>query len=342
MKYCRNCGRKLAPTAEFCGYCGALARKGRDIRRKHIWISVAMGLILLFSVVCLVSLHIARQNNHVELAAQVSSKMESTSELGATVSTEIADTATEIETEHPQLYPATIYVYDDGAPWAVIRFTYDSNHLITEYNEEYFIDGETAWTEQVSMTYDNQDRLIHQDIMRSDLTFTDGGSGHWICRYDSAGNLIYIESITFEGWAKTTYSYDSENRLIYSTKECEPYTVTTDYFYDSNGNVERRENRYDDGYGSTWSETLYGDSDETICIDYKPFELTFYKNEADTIRISITDKEGQAIWSTLLGTPVFQTDEHGYLTEIQDEFFDGTIRTYQIHYNVETSSTPSD
>lgn len=337
MKYCGKCGRALAPTAEFCGYCGTQTPNGKSTHRKHIWISVAVGLTLLFSVVCLVSFHIARQNNHAEFTAQVSGKTEAASQSGVAISTESANADTESKTEYLQASPAMICIYDDDELRNVIRFTYDSNHLITECSEEGFTDGETTWTQQVSMTYDNQDRLIRQDIMRSDLTFTDGGSGYRIYRYDSAGNLIYKESITFEGWFKITYSYDSESRLLHSTGEYEPYTVTTDYIYDSSGNVERRENRYDDGYGSTWSETLYGDSDEMICTDYKPFELTFYKNTLDTIRISIVDKEGQAVWTTLLSTPVFQTDEHGYLTEIQDKVFGGTIRTYQIHYNGKTS-----
>ena len=342
MRYCRKCGKELPPTAKFCGYCGEQVQKEKSTHKKHPVMSVAAGLLLLFAVVCLISLRIGKQNKNVKLAGQVSNVPETANQSDMTISAGIANAATENKTEYPQASPAMICIYDDDALWAVIRFSYDGNRLMTEYSEEHFTDGETEWTQQASMTYDNQERLIRQDITRSDMTFDDGSSGHHIYRYDSAGNLIYKESETFEGWSKTTCSYDSKNRLIRSREECEPYTVTTAYIYDSNGNVERREESYDDGYGSTWSETLSGDGKEKICTDYKPFELTFYKDALNTTRISITDKVGQTVWTTLLGRPMLRTNEHGYLTEIRDEIFGGKIRTYQIRYDGETPSEPSD
>ena len=159
MRYCRKCGKELPPTAKFCGYCGEQVQKEKSTSKKHPVMSVAAGLLLLFAVVCLISLRIGKQNKNVKLAGQVSNVPETANQSDMTISAGIANAATENKTEYPQASPAMICIYDDDELWAVIRFSYDGNRLMTEYSEEHFTDGETEWTQQVSMTYDNQQRL---------------------------------------------------------------------------------------------------------------------------------------------------------------------------------------
>ena len=332
MNHCRKCGHELSPTAEFCGNCGEPVPKRKTAHSANLLIGIAIGAGLVLAIICSLAMRAGRS---AKPSAQASAAVEST----AAVSTEAA---TPDEPQYRQPTPTMIRITDDGQPWSIIRFTYDADLLMTEYVEEHFTDGEVTSTERLSMTYDDQSRLIRRDVVRSDMVFEDGTSGYYIYRYDTAGNLVYTENTTFAGWSSVTYTYDPENRLTRTVEEYDPYTLTTDYIYDADGNVERREESYDYGNGDIRKETQLGDGKPAVITDYRPFEFILYDNYADIweeVGISIPDKAGQSVWYTLLGEVAeLRTDENGYVTEIKHLNSDGTIRTYSIYYNGETPS----
>lgn len=332
MNHCRKCGHELSPTAEFCGNCGEPVTKRKMAHSANLLIGIAIGAGLVLAIICSLAMRAGRS---AKPSAHASAAVEST----AAVSTEAA---TPDEPQYRQPTPTMIRITDDGQPWSIIRFTYDDDLLMTEYVEEHFTDGEVTSTERLSMTYDDQSRLIRRDVVRSDMVFEDGTSGYYIYRYDTAGNLIYTENTTFAGWSSVTYTYDPENRLTRTVEEYDPYTLTTDYIYDADGNVERREESYDYGNGDIRKETQLGDGKPAVITDYRPFEFILYDNYADIweeVGISIPDKAGQSVWYTLLGEVAeLRTDENGYVTEIKHLNSDGTIRTYSIYYNGETPS----
>lgn len=296
-------------------------------------IGIAIGVSLVLTVICSLTLHASRN-------AAPSDQSSGVMEASATVSTETTST-TPSEPQYRQPTPTMIRIADDGQLWAVIRFTYDDDLLMTEYSEEYFTDGAVDWTVQASMTYDDQSRLIRRDIVRSDMVFEDGTSGYYIYTYDTTGNLISRESRTFEGGAEVTYTYDAQNRLIHTIEEYGLYTLTTDYIYDDSGNVERREESYDYGNGDIRKETQLEDGEPATTTDYKPFEFTFYKGEWTSASISITGNAGQAIWTTSMSAPELLTNEYGYVTEIRNPIYNDTVRTYSIYYNGEVPSEQS-
>ena len=333
MNHCKKCGHELSPTAEFCGNCGEPVPKRKAACNTNLLIGIAIGVGLILTVICSLALRACRN-------AAPSDQPSVVLEASATVSTEATST-TPSEPQYRQPTPTMIRITDDGQLWAVIRFTYDDDLLMTEYSEEYFTDGAVDWTVQTSMTYDDQARLVRQDITRSDLTYEDGSGGYCTYRYDDAGKLIFNENKTFESWSKTTYVYDFDNRLTRTVEEYDPYTLTTDYIYDDSGNVERREESYDYGNGDIQKETQLGAGEPATTTDYKPFEFTFYKGEWASASISITDNTGQAIWTTSMSAPELLTNEYGYVTEIRDPIYNDTVRTYSIYYNGEVPSEQS-
>ena len=333
MNHCKKCGHELSPTAEFCGNCGEPVPKQKTAYNANLLIGIAIGVGLVLAVICSLALRASRN-------AAPSDQPSGVMEASATVSTEATST-TPSEPQYWQPTPTMIRITDDGQLWAVIRFTYDDDLLMTEYSEEYFTDGAVDWTVQTSMTYDDQARLVRQDITRSDLTYEDGSGGYCTYRYDDTGNLIFNENKTFESWSKTTYVYDFDNRLTRTVEEYDPYTLTTDYIYDDSGNVERREESYDYGNGDIRKETQPGDGKPATTTDYKPFEFTFYKGEWASASISITDNAGQAIWTTPMSAPELLTNEYGYVAEIRDPIYNDTVRTYSIYYNGEVPSEQS-
>ena len=332
MNHCKKCGHELSPTAGFCGNCGEPVPKRKTAYGTNLLIGIAVGVVLVLAIAGSLAIRASRS---AKPSAQTSAAVEST----AAVSTEAA---TSDEPQYRQPTPTMIRITDDGQPWAVIRFTYDADLLMTEYVEEHFTDGEVTSTEQLSMTYDDQSRLIRRDVVRSDMVFEDGTSGYYIYRYDTAGNLVYTENTTFAGWSRVTYTYDPENRLTRTVEEYDLYTLTTDYIYGADGNVEQREESYDYGNGDIRKETQLGDGEPAVITDYRPFEFILYDNYADIweeVGISIPDKAGQSVWYTLLGEVAeLRTDEDGYVTEIKHLNSDGTIRTYSIYYNGEAPS----
>lgn len=336
MNHCKKCGHELSPTAEFCGNCGEPVPKRKTAHSANLLIGIAVGVGLVLAIAGSLAI---RAGKSAKPSAQTSAAVEST----AAVSTEATAPG---EPQYRQPMPTMIRITDDGQPWSIIRFTYGADLLMTEYSEEYFTDGAVDWTVQTSMTYDDQARLVRQDITRSDLTYEDGSGGYRTYRYDDAGNLIFNENKTFESWSKTTYVYDFDNRLTRTVEEYGPYTLTTDYIYDADGNVEQREESYDYGNGDIRKETQLGDGKPAVITDYKPFEFILYDNYADIweeVGISIPDKAGQSVWYTLLSEVAeLRTDENGYVTEIKHLNSDGTIRTYSIYYNGETPSEQSD
>ena len=332
MNHCKKCGHELSPTAEFCGNCGEPVPKRKTAYNANLLIGIVIGVGLVLTVIC--SFAVRASRNAVP-SAQTSVAVESAS----TVSTESTAPG---EPQYQQPTPTMIRITDGGQLWAVIRFTYNDDLLMTEYSEEYFTDGAVDWTVQTSMTYDDQSRLTRRDIVRSDMVFEDGTSGYYIYRYNTAGNLVYTESRTFEGGAKVTYIYDDGNRLIRTIGEYDPYTLTTDYLYNDSGNVEQRKESYDYGNGDIRKETQPGDGKPATTTDYKPFEFTFYKGEWASASISITDRAGQAIWTTSMSAPELLTNEYGYVTEIRDPIYNDTVRTYSIYYNGEVLSEQSD
>jgi YD repeat-containing protein len=135
---------------------------------------------------------------------------------------------------------AKINIFETRDPDQVVyesrTFTYNSQGKVTSRNVDWNNDGTIDMV--ISFSYDSLGNLIQTQTFNNHTNITNTKS----FEYDNNNNLTKVinSNLTY------IYTYDSENKIISETSDDGQNETTTNYTYDSNGNLEGYQYEYDE------------------------------------------------------------------------------------------------